>query len=134
MHRSISPDSVMSSGQVVVVRQQTLSCAGTVPRCAGHHVPHKGSHCYQLLLMSSPNGGQISELAEDEEEGKAGMGGCCCSSEHQLNGAEEVEEVEGELESKIRGFAAFWEELKGDRLDLILLLFLYTLQVTRTHC
>ena len=38
-------------------------------------------------------------------------------------------EVEGGVESKTRGFATFWEELKGDRLDLMLLLFLYTLQV-----
>ena len=66
------------------------------------------------------------EREDEEEEGKAG---CCCSTEHQLD-AGEVDEVEGGVESKTRGFHTFWQELKGDRLDLMLLLFLYTLQVT----
>ena len=35
----------------------------------------------------------------------------------------------GLQEAKTKGFRNFWEELKGDRLDLVLLLFLYTLQV-----
>ena len=35
----------------------------------------------------------------------------------------------GLQEAKSKGFRNFWEELKGDRLDLVLLLFLYTLQV-----
>ena len=67
------------------------------------------------------------EEREEEEEAKAG---CCCSTEHQLDATEEVDEVEGGAESKTRGFRTFWQELKGDRLDLMLLLFLYTLQVT----
>ena len=36
---------------------------------------------------------------------------------------------DGLQEAKTKGFRNFWEELKGDRLDLVLLLFLYTLQV-----
>ena len=104
--RSIGPDSVMSSG----------------------HVRQKASSCYQSILMSSAERGSIAEREEDEEEGKVGRG-CCCSSEHQLDAAE-VDEMEGGVESKTKGFSTFWQELKGDRLDLMLLLFLYTLQVT----
>jgi len=90
------------------------------------HVRHKASPCYQSLLMSSAEGGCFlgEEEREEEEEAKAG---CCCSTEHQLDAAE-VDEVEGGVESKTRGFHTFWQELKGDRLDLMLLLFLYTLQ------
>ena len=106
----VGPDSVMSSG-------------------GGHVVRHKAtSSCYQSLLMSSTEPGCIGENREDEEE-EEGKRGCCCSAEHQLDAREVMGEVEGGVESKTKGFRTFWEELKGDRLDLMLLLFLYTLQV-----
>ena len=96
----------------------------------GHVVRHKAtSSCYQSLLMSSPEPGCIGENREEDEEEEEGKRGCCCSAEHQLDAGEVMGEVEGGVESKTRGFATFWEELKGDRLDLMLLLFLYTLQV-----
>jgi len=81
--------------------------------------------------MSSAEPGCIPsekrEEDDEDEEGKSGRG-CCCSAEHQLDAEEVMGDVEGGVESKTRGFATFWEELKGDRLDLMLLLFLYTLQ------